>query len=226
MIKLILVEPKYQFNLGYTARVAKNFGINELNLVNPKVKVNGKMAKMLAKHAVDLIENAKIYDSIKDAVKGCDIVIGTTGIWRKAIKNKKCACTLDEAVKKIKEGNFKNIALLIGRDDIGLSKEEIEDCDMVIFIPTSKDYPVLNLSHSVAILLYELTKNNLGKIYKVKNEYAKRDEIEYLFKLFWKNIEKRKDIRNKRLVLEAFKKAVIYSNLNKNEIHALITALS
>ena len=80
--KIIIVEPRYQINLGYMARVSKNFGVERLFLVNPRTKIGGR-AIMFSKHAKDLLLNAKVYKSLEQAIIGCDIVIGTTGIWRK-----------------------------------------------------------------------------------------------------------------------------------------------
>ena len=77
--KIIFVQPEYQLNLGYCARVLANFGYSEMNVVKPKVKI-GKTAVMYSKHGRHLIEGVKVYSSIEEAVEGCDFVVGTSGV--------------------------------------------------------------------------------------------------------------------------------------------------
>ncbi|MFQ6121101.1 MAG: TrmH family RNA methyltransferase, partial [Methanosarcinales archaeon] len=76
-IQIILVQPKYEGNLGSVARVMKNFGFKKLILVNP-CKID-KTAKIMSAHAKDVLENAIIVNSIEDAIIESDIVVGTTG---------------------------------------------------------------------------------------------------------------------------------------------------
>ena len=75
--KIIIVEPRYQINLGYIARVSKNFGVRKLFLVKPRVKI-GQRAIMFSKHAKNLLLDAKIYGDFDSAIKDCDALIGTT----------------------------------------------------------------------------------------------------------------------------------------------------
>ncbi|MEM3744419.1 MAG: TrmH family RNA methyltransferase, partial [Candidatus Micrarchaeaceae archaeon] len=86
-IRLVVVSPKYQINMGYIARTAMNFGIKKLFIVEPRAKVTGKSALMYAKHARRLLENAVLCGSLDEAVSGCDIVVGTTGVPSKAKAN-------------------------------------------------------------------------------------------------------------------------------------------
>ena len=95
---------------------------------------------MFAKHARDLLTNAKIYKDLDSAIADCDVVVGTTGIWRKARVSFKRIYLIDETVRRLsKLKGDKTVGILIGRDDIGLTKEEIERCDMVAYIGTNPD---------------------------------------------------------------------------------------
>lgn len=223
-IKIIMVEPLYQINLGYVARVAKNFGINKINLVKPRCNYKGKEAIKYSKHAVSLLKSAKIYKNIKDAASDCDIIIGTTGMWHKSDDSFFNVYTLNKAKTFIKKG--KRIALLIGRDDIGLTKEELTMCDFTIFVPTDKDYSVLNISHALGIILYELTREKLSADAPMDRFYSDKKSIEGLSKLFWKFIKNRSEIRNKKAVLFAFEHVIRRSNPTKKEINAISVALS
>ncbi len=81
-LEVAVMEPKYQQNLGYIARVCKNFGIRDLVLINPRCNHTGREAVKYSKHAVDLLRGAKIIKGIKRL--DSDFLIGTTGIWHKS----------------------------------------------------------------------------------------------------------------------------------------------
>ncbi len=224
--KIIVVEPRYQINLGYIARVSQNFGVKRLFFVKPRVKV-GKTAIMFSKHARQLLVDAKIYQSFDSSIKDCNIVIGTTGIWKKAGINFKKIYLMEDAIERAsKLGKKGTVGIIIGRDDIGLTKDEIAKCDMVAYIGTDQGYPVLNISHALGIILYMLTKSGFRSAYKdfSENEGVDRKESEFLFRVFDKLIE-RKKIRNRKAVRNTFRRLVYLSQPNRREIHALITAL-
>lgn len=223
--KIIIVEPRYQINLGYIARVSKNFGIKKLFLVKPRTRI-GSRAIMFSKHAKDLLKDAKIYRNLKDATRDCDVVIGTTGVHKKARISFKRIYLAEDVVKRLsKLGKDKTAAILIGRDDIGLTKEEIEMCDMIAYIGTNPNYPVLNISHALGIMLYLLTQNSFKPVYsEMQSSDINKKELEYLFKTFDKLTEN-KNIRNRKAVKSVFRRLVYLSQPSSQEIHALITAL-
>ncbi len=223
-IKVILVEPLYQINLGYMARVLKNFGINEINLVNPRCKYNGKEAVKYSKHAADLLKRVKVYKSIPQAAKGCDAVVGTTGLWYKSDKSFFNVYNPEDARKFLKDK--KKIALLVGRDDTGLSKEEMNMCDASIFIPANKDYPVLNISHALAIVLYALSRDEMKRDYPMERYYVDEKAMSAITRLFWMSIRDRKDIRYKKSVLMAFKHIINRANPTKKELNALAIGIA
>jgi TrmH family RNA methyltransferase len=223
--KVIIVQPRYQINLGYIARVSKNFGIGRLFLVNPRTQI-GKRAIMFSKHARDLLDNAVICKDISSAISDCDIVVGTTGILHKGAQASGRAYSADEAVIRLsKLRGSKTIGILIGRDDTGLTKDELGRCGMVVHIPTNPDYPVLNISHALGILLYLLNSNGLKPLPKEFHaRRAPRKETEHLFSLF-DSLTENKRIRNKKTVRRVFRRLIFTSQPSEQEIHALITAL-
>jgi tRNA/rRNA methyltransferase len=216
-----MVEPKYQVNLGYIARVAKNFGIEELYLVNPRCNWKGKQAIKYSKHAHELLEKAKIRSSIGSASKGF-LLLGTTGIWRKAQNSFQNAYTLDRISKMIKGNRSRKVCILIGRDDTGLSKEEVRDCDAIVFIPTATGYPILNISHALAIMLYVI---NGSRSDETEALYA-TGEIDGFVKLFYRNISKKEKIRDPKAVSQVLGRILRRANATKMEINALHAAFS
>lgn len=226
-VKVIILEPKYQVNLGYIARTAKNFGVKRLFIVNPRAKLTGEKARMYAKHAYELLENAKIYKSLEDATKDCNLIVGTTGIKEKAKANFRRIYFAEEAVERMKKLKGKGtIGLIIGRDDVGLRKEEVEKCDMLAYISTNPAYPVMNISHALAVFLYLLNRQGIEALSEAgfrKDEFGE-GELRTLLSLFKKMIEKKR-IRNKKAVVSVFNRMIRNMQPSKQELHALITAL-
>lgn len=226
-IKVILLEPKYQINLGYVARTAMNFGVKKIYVVKPRAKLTGAKARMFSKHAYGLLESAKVYKNLDDATNDCDLIIGTTGIRQKGKANYRKTYFAEDAIRKIKKGyKNKKIALIIGRDDIGLKSDEVRKCDMLAYISTDPAYPVLNLSHALAIFLYLIKKEKLRLCHEegMEEEKLSGGEMKMLLTLFKKLIENKK-IRDKDAVLGIFKRILRDAQPSKQELHALITAL-
>ncbi len=227
MIDVVLMEPKYQVNLGYIARVMKNFGLEKLYLINPRCNYKGKEAIKYSKHARALLEHAKICKSMAEATKGA-FVLGTTGLWSKTDRSFHNAYTLQNAGRILKNASInKRVVLLIGRDDTGLSKDELRACDATIFIGANRDYPVLNISHALAIMLYELTRSQYGKEYGFMDSlYADAKHQKMALTLFGKMIKSNKSIRDKESVAMAFKHVLSRSMPTKKEINAIAIALA
>jgi len=223
-LKVILVEPLYQINLGYIARTLKNFGIEKMYIVNPRCNYKGKEAIKYSKHANSLLLNAKLYSSVKEAVKGSDIVFGSTGAWYKCdssffnLYSPKDAASFAKSKKKI--------SILIGRDDIGLTKEELKLCDGIIFIPSNSSYSVLNISHALAIILYEFTSNLKYFKYPLKTFYATDKDLKNIIGLFNFIVQKKSWIRDKKEVVMAFRHILKRSKATKKEINAITVGLS
>jgi TrmH family RNA methyltransferase len=223
-IKVVAVEPRYQQNLGYIARTMKNFGLGELVLVNPKCNYKGVQAIKYSKHARDVLEGAKVARSLKSASKG--LVIGTTGVWRKADSSFYNIFNLPELRERPSWKHSKEITLVLGRDGTGLSKEEIRDCDALVFIGTDEAYPVMNISHALAIMLYELMLPELSKRYDFEGIRADSKYQERLTRLFDLSIKGNGAIRDKKAVSGAFRRVLRRSTPTKSEINALAIALS
>ena len=162
-LRIVLVEPLYEGNVGSVARAMKNFGFSELVLVKPcKIEDFGLA---MASHARDLIEGAKVVDALEDAVAGANLVVGTTGVRGNSTNRHLRIPSLtprDLAVRL--GGTAGEVALLFGREDDGLTRDELLACDVVVTIPTGSEYPIMNLSHAAAILFYELSSVPPGDI--------------------------------------------------------------
>ncbi|RAP46790.1 MAG: RNA methyltransferase [Methanosphaera sp. rholeuAM74] len=156
-IYTVFVEPKTAGNIGFLARSMKNFGLKKMVLINPCELENS--AYYQAMHAREIVQDAKIYDNLNDFLTENEIthVVGTTGKPGGSYNIKRIPITPEELAKSMKVNG--NIALLFGREGIGLTNDEIELCDVLVSIPASDEYPIMNVTHAATIIFYEIFKN-------------------------------------------------------------------
>ena len=175
-MRIVLVEPQHPGNIGAVARAMANFGLNDLAMVKGCELADESYAR--SKSGRPVLENSKRYSTIEEAIANCDIAIGTSGIRPEGDKRWFRA---PQDVKKINEiiTNRENPALLFGRENHGLYREELALCEATITIPTNSEYPILNLSHAVAIVLYEIKRSEKVKRLK-KQKSVSQEEFERL----------------------------------------------
>jgi len=153
---IILVRPQLSENIGMAARAMDNFGLSKLFIVNPRDGWPSKKAETSAKHADKIINKAKVYNHLDDAVSNFDLVIATSN--RKRFLTKKTYNDFNILQKKIID--FKSIAILFGPENSGLSNQDIRLANFLFNIPTNNSNKSLNLSHAVSLMSYELSKLN------------------------------------------------------------------
>ncbi len=151
-LKVVLVEPSGTINLGSIARLCENFGVDDLRLVSPKCNPLDKEALRMAVHGSSVLRSASIFTTLVDAVKDCDRIVATCG---RQDHGGIPLSTEEEGIRWLKQGqNEKAIAIVFGREDRGLTNNELQIAQKVITIKTQKKYRSLNLSHAVSILLH------------------------------------------------------------------------
>ncbi len=158
-VYVILVEPKTAGNIGAVARVMKNFGFYRLILVNP-VSMDDD-AYIRAKHASDILDSAEHVSQLNTATKKFDMVIGTSGIHTDKEKEFTRQAETPEIIANDIKSYHGHSAIIFGREDHGLSNEELKLCDRLVKVPTSEEYPIMNLSHAACVVLYEISKHDL-----------------------------------------------------------------
>ncbi len=222
MIYIVLIEPESEGNVGAVARVMHNFGFDKLVLINPRCDYLSEKALVRAMHGKDILRKAIITDF--NFINTLDIKVGTTAkvggknhIFRTPLKPEEMSKMIVKSHRKSK------IGLLFGRESIGLTNDEIRKCDYIVTIPANPKYPTLNLSHAVAILLYELFKN-----YKQSHiehfELASSKEKEILFSLFDRLLEflNFSTEEKKETQKIAFRRIIGKSHITKKEIYVLL----
>jgi tRNA (cytidine32/uridine32-2'-O)-methyltransferase len=165
LINFVLINTSHPGNIGASARAIKNMGFDNLILVDPKDFPN-KVANHRAKAAIDVLETAEVFNSIDDTIQSSHFIVGTSARNRKIpwpIESPKKAA--EEIIKRVLNKK-QRVSILFGREDRGLTNEELGRCNLHIHIPTSNNYGSLNLSQAVQILSYEIRLAALNLIDK------------------------------------------------------------
>lgn len=152
-IKIVLVETSLPANIGSAARAMKTMGLSQLCLVSP-LKPLDEQAEALAAGAKDVLESAQIFESFDDAIADCQLVIGTSARLRhlqaSLIEPRACG---ELAVKRAALGK---VAIVFGRERVGLTNEELLKCHYHLNVPTNPEYGSLNLAMAVQLAAYEV----------------------------------------------------------------------
>jgi tRNA/rRNA methyltransferase len=179
---IVLKEPQGPLNIGAVCRVMMNFGLCRLRLVNPCPDFNGLDARKMALGAVHILEQADIFPDLETALADIHVTFGTTRRFGKYRKDFLTPATAARVIGQSEPGT--RCALLLGREDTGLETRDLDLCQRFVTIPTHEDYPSMNLSHALAVLLYEvsLKSENTGRFYDpAPKKPASGKEIEHLF---------------------------------------------
>lgn len=155
-ISFILVEPAVPENVGAAARALKTMGFTELILINPCDHLSDP-ARWLAHASNDILENAKVITSLKEAITKFDLTVGTSA-KRRSVKNDYYPLPELPNLLKKKGNTIQSIAIVFGREESGLTNEELKLCDLVTTVPLKTSYPSLNLAQAVMLYAYELSK--------------------------------------------------------------------
>ncbi len=225
MFSVVLVEPETPGNIGSVCRVMKNFGVRQLLLVNPRCDYLDGEAYGRAMHARDILKKAEVVSQFS-CLKKFDYVIGTTAVLGSDYNVARSPITPGHLAQQLSQrfGSSRktSIAVVFGRESNGLTNGEVSGCDLIVTIPSSGNYPALNLSHAVAIVLYELfkgsasIKSHIGLASRKDKEVALSMAGEILSRMEFPLKSKRKthSMVLSRLVNKSF--------LTKREIFALI----
>jgi TrmH family RNA methyltransferase len=161
-LSVVLVGVEHPGNLGAVARAMKNFGVTDLVLIEPKCSPADIEAKNRAKWANDILERARSAGA--DILDDFDLVVGTTGKLSDDYNLPRTPLLPGQLAERLATLDADaRVALLFGRESDGLVNDELALCDFTVTIPTAKEYPSLNLSHAVAIILYAITAPGLGQ---------------------------------------------------------------
>ena len=177
-IKIVLMQTFHPGNIGAAARAMKNMGLSQLVLVNP-VDFPSEEAVSRAGQATDVLEQAQVVTSLDEAIADCQLVIATSARDRSIrLPSLTSEQVGTEVVNESKQGK---VAIVFGRERMGLHNEDIQKCHKQLNIDASPIYPVLNISQAIQIVCYEIFKAGQQQ-FEVKTEsYPLNNELERFY---------------------------------------------
>ncbi len=187
-VKVVLVGTSHSGNIGSAARAMKVMGFSDMVLVDPQCKVDDQ-AIALAAGASDIALNARIVNSLDEAVDDCGLVVGSSARSRTLewpmLEPRECG------EKFAQEGLKHPVALVFGRERTGLTNEELQKCHYHVCIPANPEYSSLNLAMAVQTLSYEIRVAHLNQL---QAQYSPQEEEEYPrhkeLEMFYQHLEK------------------------------------
>ncbi|MBR9866317.1 MAG: tRNA (cytosine(32)/uridine(32)-2'-O)-methyltransferase TrmJ [Oceanospirillales bacterium] len=166
-IRIVLINTFHPGNIGAAARAMKNMGLSQLYLVEPRVFPDDE-ADARAAGAKDLLESAVVVNTLDEAIADCQLVIGTSA--RNRTFDLPIFDAHDCARKIVGEAEHGKVAIIFGRETMGLHNSELQKCNYHVYIPANPEYPVLNVSAAIQLVCYEIWQAHS------KQDYVKRDE--------------------------------------------------
>jgi TrmH family RNA methyltransferase len=182
-LTVVLNEPKDPVNIGAVVRAMKNMGLCRLHLVRPDdfdpYRIEG-----VAHTGRDVIMSARFFDELPDAIGHAHLVVGTTARGRSVRRNyRRPREQAEEIIATARQGE--EVALVFGREDRGLSNDELDLCNRIIVVPTDPEHSSLNLAQAVLLISYEISLvAEIAEPFKEPQRAAvraTRDELEQLF---------------------------------------------
>jgi len=222
-LAVVLVEPQGALNIGSVCRAMLNFGFTDLRLVNPQVDHLSNDARLMAVKAATVLENARVFSCLEDALAGCKLSFGTTrrfGRYREGLLHP------SEAAKRlVPVAQRDSVALVFGREDRGLFTSELDLCQHFITIPTDENLPSMNLAQAVSLCLYEVSKARgsfTGQMSGRKN-FASSEALESMYQHMRQSLLDigYLDPQNPDHILRSFRRILNRSGLNDREVRIL-----
>jgi tRNA/rRNA methyltransferase len=220
--RVVLVQPEKEGNIGAIARSMRNFGLRDLCIVSPKTSV-GDEAYRYATEGKEILKKARIVDALSDALRGIDRVVGTTAIVSTSSRNILRLVIDPSQLASRVAGAKGSVALLFGRESTGLTNRELQECDVIVSIPGSEEYNVLNVATAASIVFYELYKVRQIRPRSLEPSQLSIDRLVAVF-------DQLADIADapahkKRLAHRAFKNVLAKSIISRREVSLIIGVL-
>jgi len=186
-IFFILVEPQTPGNIGASARALKTMGFKNLLLVNP-CKFDTAEARWMAHASEDVLEVARVYSTLEDALSDKHFVAATTQRSRSSHLPYFSPPQLAEKIIPISVDH--QIAIVFGRETSGLTNEELGLCHAVTTIPAHTRHPSLNLAQAVMLYAYEFYQAAYGDLKNYNWKLASHQELQALYKHMRASLER------------------------------------
>lgn len=157
-IRIVLVNTTHPGNIGATARAMKNMGLSELYLVAPKHFPHPD-ADARSSRATDILESAVVVSDLDEALSGCQLIVGTSARERHIpwpLVNPRELAAVAKTVVADSATPDARVAVVFGREDRGLTNDELHKCHQHVHIPTNPEFSSLNVAAAVQVIAYEM----------------------------------------------------------------------
>jgi TrmH family RNA methyltransferase len=215
-INIVLVDPQIPENIGLIARVLKNTSIFCFSLVNPNLN---RKSFEVAKRAKDVLQKARVFESLSEAIKDSHFVFGSTRRRREYKTIYNFRQILPQIVSL---ASSRKVSILFGKENFGLSREEIETCDSIFYLPANPKFSSYNLAFSVGIVCYQIFDFVQNILCTTPLDLAKKKDIEALFVFIKKSLSSNKfDTKLTNSILFSLKRLFTRTHLTKREVELL-----
>jgi len=227
-LDIVLVGITHPGNLGAVCRAMLNHGFTRLSLVNPQCSVDDEEARNRAKHSGHILQNARVFSSLEDAISDSSLVVGTSGKREIGSKVLKRHFVLPwEFAERIRDLDG-NVALIFGEEGMGLSSDELEMCDILLTLPTWEGYPIANLSQAVGHCVYELHRDRIlhgSSILGVEKKRAMTPNIRQILKQAIHEFAHSLDSEKKELIADVYDRVIMRGLPIDSEAERMIGSL-
>lgn len=218
----ILVEPSVPENIGASARAIKTMGFTSLRMVKPEGYPDER-ANWLAHGSQEILKKALVFPSLSEAIKDLDFVIGTSA-KKRSVKYDYYPISELKGILTKKEDNIRSLGLVFGKEESGLSNQELDLCDIISYVPMAKPYPSLNLSQAVMVYAYQLANLSIkNQIAESNPSFKSHRELKKKTEVILERIGIPKDDAKFNRILERF---AMLNETDLNLVHSISNKLS
>ncbi len=231
-IRIVLIHTSHPGNIGSAARAMKTMGLSQLFLVKPK-SFPDEQAITMSSSAADILDQAIVVDTLKEAIADCQFIVGTSARHERSLSwqtsaPRSCAKNLTE------QAQTGQVAIVFGRENSGMTNDELALCHQLVHIPTNPDYSSLNIASAVQILAYECRVAQLSQGEFEKQKLDKKDTLATAKEVesYYQHLEKAMidadflDPKNPRHLMKRMRRLFGRTHLSRSEINILRGMLS
>jgi tRNA/rRNA methyltransferase len=222
--RVVLCQTSHPGNIGAAARAMKTMGLTNLHLVSP-ASFPDAHATVMATGAADVLQNARVFNTLEEALEDCALVIGLSA--RKRQLSHEMLPARQAAERATTVAASQKVALVFGTEMSGLSNAELDLCQLLAMIPTNAAFSSLNLAAAVQVMCYEIRMATLDQENQIQparaNPLATSDELEG----FYQHLEEvliqigYYNPAEPRKLMQRVRRIYARANLEKEEVNIL-----
>jgi len=227
-VRFVLFQPSHPGNIGAAARAIKVMGYEDLVLVNPEKHHPHPDARARSSNAREVLLNARVTETLEEAIEGCSLVVGTSARRRRL--NWPEYAPRECAAEAVRVAQREPVAIVFGNEQAGLTNEQLNLCNALVYIPTNAEYNSLNLAAAVQVLAYEmrLAEDIKDELPPPESPLAKSEDMERFYAHFEQAII---DIGflnpdNPRNLMRRVRRLFNRAQMDENELNILRGVLS